>query len=260
MSKIILPNLLGNLENLRTKEEKIRADSCLLINSKEALGEHMKFIHACMDMLIWMHDCTINLDGDKSIAIAGLRIRLFNSTASSLRLLLSGYYQSTVSFIRDILEVSFLLDYFTLDDTSIQRWITKPEHKEFKPVNIRCALDKRDGFLEQKRKDSYKLLSSYGTHVTFDSYRLFNNNELLTIGPFFNQKFIENILFELAVSLPHPVLSCMKFESNLSIENLKTKKDFFINLESWWKVNINPNFADDNLDELNYWFKLIETT
>lgn len=57
---------------------------------------------------MWMHSRTIGADlNDNSIAMAGLKIRLFNSVATSLKLLLSGYYQGTVSFIRDILEITF---------------------------------------------------------------------------------------------------------------------------------------------------------
>lgn len=62
MSKIILPNLLDNLELLRTQEEKIRTDSCLLLNSQESLSEHIKLVHGCMDILIWIHSRTNDKD------------------------------------------------------------------------------------------------------------------------------------------------------------------------------------------------------
>lgn len=212
-----------------------------------------------MDMLVLMQNRTIGLDlDDRAVATAGLKIRLFNSVASSLKLLLAGYYQGSVSFIRDILEISFLLDYFTMDNSIIGRWIKDHGAKEFRPVNIRATLDKRDGLSEQKRKHRYKLLSAYGSHATFDGNRLFNNNELLTIGPFFNPKFLGNILFELAIMLPYPILSCMKFESNLSIEDYKVRKIFYTTLQSWWKINVNKDFPEDKLEELNTWFKLLE--
>lgn len=260
MSIIITPYLVENLESIKNKEDKIRTDSSLEINSQDNLKNHIELIHASLDILIWSHGRKTNLAHDRDIAIAGLRVRFFNSTNSSLKLLLSGYYQSAVAFIRDVLEISFLLDYFTLDDSAIERWIRNSDDNEFKQVTIRQRLDKRDNLKEQKRKQQYKLLSQYGTHATFDANRLFNNNDLLTIGPFYNKKFLENILFELTISLPHPVLSLMKFESNLSINDLKLKKDFFIILRDWWKAHLNPSLPDDNLDELDYWFKLIEST
>ena len=255
MSKIILPNLLDNLENLKSQEEKIRTDSCLLINSQQALHEHIKLLHASMDTLMWMYLRVGSLENNQQIAITGLKIRLFNSIASSLKLLLSGYYQSAVFFIRDILEISFLLDYFTLDEKSIERWIANPNTKEFKPVNIRTMLDKRDALSEKKRMHKYKLLSTHGTHATFDGNKLFNNNDLLTLGPFFNQKFLQNILFELAVLLPQPILSFMEFESNLTIEDLHAKKEFFITVQSWWKSNINQDFHNEEISEIEKLFK-----
>lgn len=257
MPKIILPNLLDNLESLKAQEEKIRVDSCLLINSQESLGEHIKFIHASMDMLMWMHNRTKELKTDKLVTIAGLRVRLFNAIACALKLLLTGYYQGAIAFIRDILEISFLLDYFILDETSIERWAKNPDDQEFKAVNIRKALDKRDGLSEQKRHHRYKLLSMYGTHASFDGNRLLSNNDLLTIGPFFSQKFLENILFELAVLQPHPTLSCMKFEANLSIQDFQAKKEFFTSLRSWWRININKNLGDEELCEINNYFELL---
>lgn len=150
------------------------------------------------------------------------------------------------------------MDYFTLDNSSIERWIKNCEGAEFRPVNIRTALDNRDGFSEQKRKDHYKLLSTYGSHASFDGNRLFNNNNLLSIGPFFNPKFLESIMFELAVLLPHPILSCMKFELNLSLDELTAKKDFFIDLQSWWKINMNKDLLEEELAELKDWFDLLK--
>lgn len=257
MSNIILPHLLDNLESLKNQEDKIRTDSSLLINSQEILRKHINLIYISMDMLMWMHGRTVNLESDRLIAIAGLRIRLFNSTSCSLKLLLSGYYQGAVSFIRDILEVSFLLDYFTLDETAIERWVKNPDINEFKSVNVRTILDSRNGLSEQKRRQKYKLLCTYGAHATFDGNKLFSNNNLLTIGPFFNQKFLENILFELTLLQPHPTLSLMRYESNLSIEDLQTKKEFFTTIQSWWKININSNFCDEEINEINQVFKLL---
>lgn len=257
MPKIILPSLLDNLESLKAQEEKIRVDSCLLVNSQESLTDHIKLIHASMDMLMWMYNRTKDLKTDRLVAIAGLRARLFNATACAFKLLLTGYYQGAVAFIRDILEISFLLDYFTLDESSIDRWTENPDAQEFKAVSIRTKLDARDDLSEQKRRHKYKLLSTYGTHASFDGNRLLSNNELLTIGPFFNQKLLENILFELTVLLPHPILSCMKFESNLSIQDLQTKREFFKTMQSWWKININQDFGDEEMNEINEYFELL---
>jgi len=41
-----------------------------------------------------------------------LAARLFNSGASAMKLLMGGFYQTAVMVMRDILETTFLLDYF----------------------------------------------------------------------------------------------------------------------------------------------------
>ncbi|MES2499713.1 MAG: hypothetical protein V4570_04195 [Pseudomonadota bacterium] len=251
MSKIILPNLLDNLEGLKSQEEQIRIDSCLLINSGQKLQEHIKLIHASMDAIMWMYRRTDNIENNQLIAFTGLKIRLFNSISCCLKLLLSGYYQGAISPIRDILEITFLLDYLTLDSESIERWVADSNSPEFKQVTIRRKLDDRDGLSEKKRNYKYKLLSTYGTHATFDGNKLFNNNNLLTLGPFFNQKFLENILFELAVLQSEPILSLMLFESNLRILDFHVKKEFLFNVQSWWKSNMNEDFYDAQLDEID---------
>ncbi|OQW69233.1 MAG: hypothetical protein BVN34_07025 [Proteobacteria bacterium ST_bin12] len=251
MSKIILSKLADNLEGLKSQEEQIRIDSCLLINSDQKLQEHIKLIHASMDALMWMYKRTDNIKNNQLIALTSLKIRLFNSISCCLKLLLSGYYQGAISPIRDVLEITFLLDYFTLDSESIERWVADSNSKEFKQVAIREKLDDRDGLHEMKRKYKYQLLSTYGTHATFDGNKLYNNNNLLTLGPFFNQKFLENILFELAVLQPEPILSLMSFESNLTISDFHLKKEFLINTQSWWKSNMNEDFHDSQLDEID---------
>ena len=106
-----------------------------------------------MDALMWMYRRTDNIENNQLIAFTGMKIRLFNSISCCLKLLLSGYYQGAISPIRDILEITFLLDYFTLDSESIERWVADSNSQEFKQLNIRKKLDDRDGLHEMKRKE-----------------------------------------------------------------------------------------------------------
>jgi hypothetical protein len=62
---------------------------------------------------------------------------------------------------RDLLEVTFLLDYFRTNEASIAEWrgCTESErNKKFGAYKVRTALDDRDGFTEQKREERYKRL------------------------------------------------------------------------------------------------------
>jgi hypothetical protein len=77
-------------------------------------------------------------------------------TAGAVQSLMAGYYQNSVMLQRDLLEVSFLLDYFCSNKTSIVEWrgCTESErNKKFGAYKVRTALDDRDGFTERKREE-----------------------------------------------------------------------------------------------------------
>lgn len=74
------------------------------------------------------------------LVIQLLGIRLFNGAAAALKQLLSGYYQVTVSSVRDVLETANLVDYFTIDPSLVSKWRTaddKERWKQFKPAVVR---------------------------------------------------------------------------------------------------------------------------
>ena len=59
---------------------------------------------------------------EDQLIIQLLGIRLFNSSASAVLDMLAGYYQNSVMQQRDLLEVSFLLDYFRTNPALIGEW------------------------------------------------------------------------------------------------------------------------------------------
>jgi hypothetical protein len=83
-----------------------------------------------------------------------LGIRLFNAAASGVKHALSGCYQTAFQQARDITETGFLLDYFRTSPEKIPVWKGADRAKQrklFDPVQIRKALDERDGDTEMKR-------------------------------------------------------------------------------------------------------------
>lgn len=101
-----MPWLPENLDNLHKKEEEIRTNSILLINGEPSLKERFEIIY---DSLNLIHDFTIiyRNQNDDELTVQYLGTRLFNSILSSINLLLDGYYQGSVVFQRDILEVGY---------------------------------------------------------------------------------------------------------------------------------------------------------
>jgi hypothetical protein len=89
--------------------------------------------------------------------------------------MLMGYYQNSVTMLRDLLETGFLIDYFAIDRPKIQerRQSNEKERKsKFAPAKIRQALDAHDKATEEKRAQIYKLMCNYGAHPTYEGFRL----------------------------------------------------------------------------------------
>src|SRR3546814_5877357 len=96
----------------------------------------------------------------KVIQVLGMRI--FNALGAALKLSLSGYHQNSALILRDVLETTFLIDYFSSNPEKIKCWRSadkKIRMKEFSPVKIREPLDARDGFTEKKRHAMNELFS-----------------------------------------------------------------------------------------------------
>lgn len=153
--------LLGLLEG----EQAIRGKSLRIIAQDDDLILHLAVAEAAMDLIDWLRKFPD--DSDDGIAVTKLWMRVFNSIASSLSLMLSGYYQSSAMIMRDILETVFLLDYFSGDSSLVAKWRTssaKDREASFKPYSVRVALDSRDGFTSRKREETYKMFCDLASH------------------------------------------------------------------------------------------------
>lgn len=130
-----------NFLRLHKGEESIRDLSIKAIESNADLVYHVQMIEKVMDILYTFIMCHIHENEDE-LALQCLGIRLFNSSASALKLSLSGYYQNSAQLLRDLLETTFLLDYFQTDKALIGVWRACKENersKEFAPAKIRLC-------------------------------------------------------------------------------------------------------------------------
>ena len=148
-----------NFHSLHEWEERLRAQSLSEIARAEDLACHMRALESAMNT-IEHYARNWETDDQNKLTIQLLGVRLFNGAAASLKLLLSGYYQPAAAHARDLLEASFLLDYFRGDDALIAVWRTAKERKQrdrFRPIVVRKALDARDRFTGEKRAEQYRL-------------------------------------------------------------------------------------------------------
>jgi hypothetical protein len=116
---------------------------------------------------------------------------------------MGGYYQNAVMLQRDLLEVSFLLDYFRSNRDRIAEWRGYTEsarNKNFRAFKIRTALDDRDGFTERKRAEHYARLCTLGAHASYQGFQLLQPNPggHAHCGPYFSERALNAVAAELA--------------------------------------------------------------
>jgi len=215
-----------NFHLLHEGEEGVRQLSVAAISVDTALSLHAGAIEAAMTALDHFTRGYQTEDQDQLI-IQLLGIRLFNGAAATLKQLLSGYYQVTVSSIRDVLETANLVDYFTIDPSLISKWRAaddKERWKRFKPAVVRDALSRRDGGNSKKNRDSiYSALSGYGTHPSPQGFRMLRRepNGPAQIGPFFELSTLKALMAELAKTVaPSGMHVIRHFENRTQLDHL----------------------------------------
>jgi hypothetical protein len=165
-----------------------------------------------------------------------LGIRLFNAATSSIKLALSGYYQTAFQHLRVFLESYFLVDYLRSNPAKISVWKEADKKtliREFGPGAIRVALDERDGFKQGKRKQTYDLISSHATHPSYRGFRLTTKNMLGEIEPFFNEENLLAWLQETAKMLTHGALIFDSHFHGIEQGLLAVRQKFHQDFSAW---------------------------
>lgn len=203
MGETLETTLLEKLTNLNNEEELNREKSLNMIKASDEFQLHIDSIEKSMDLL---HYFVMNSTEENEQTIRLLGIRLFNASASSLKLLLAGYYQTAASQIRDITETYFLLDLFCKIPSHIETWRTCTEddlRKQYSPAQVRKHLDSHDQFTGKKRERKYKFLSNVAAHPTPLSFRMLEPTpgEGVCCGPFFAEHALRALLEELAQAM-----------------------------------------------------------
>ncbi len=179
---------------------------------------------------------------DDDITILRLVIRVLNDAGASGKCALAGYYQQSISHIRDIIEVAFLLDLFWRKPDQIRVWreaSDRDRKKLFKPVKLRETLDQLDGRTDSARQEAYAFYSGHGTHVT-PNLEVISPNSQTQIGPFPSDKIIVLLTYDLtkwlcaatgyaAKSLDHRKIP----DSDRSLAFVKHKLDFAFAFTNW---------------------------
>jgi hypothetical protein len=243
-----------NFTLLHTGEEFLRGKSIAAIEDSEKFLEHAALIERSMDLINYFVR-QYKTENDDLLTIQLLGIRLFNAAASSIQLLLSGYYQTSALQQRDMLETIFLLDYFRTYPEKIAGWRqsdTKTRQKEFSPVVIRKALDERDDFTEKRREKAYKQLSELAGHPTYAGFRMLTPQPGgdAHCGPFFEATSFKAVYEELTKHLIQAGTGFMRFFPGKIAADQKMKISFMETQGQWFEKFYNQPFDRKQIEEL----------
>jgi hypothetical protein len=227
-----------NFHHLHTAEELVRSQNIEHIKTNNALSLHIHAIKESMNIIDYFsRRYEAENDEQKTLQILGLQI--FNQSASALKLILSGYYHASISIKRSMLETAFLLDYFSTDQALIKEWDENDEKTrtkgKFNPTNVRKALDERDDFEEEKRKQHYKRLSELGTHPTPVSFVMLKPipEGDFYYGPFFAPEMIKGSIEELALVSTQIAGKFSQFFEPKILQDTQIKASFSEVLDAW---------------------------
>lgn len=241
-----------NLTLLHRGEEELHTQAIALIEASDDLTLHVSMIERCMDMLQYVRENTPQMSDDQ-VVVALVGASVFNSTASGLKLLLSGYFQSSGLQIRYIMECGWLLDYLRTDAKLVQEWKTTPEEKRqnvFRPGKIRDALDKRDGFKEKKREAHYKRLCVLCGHPTFAGFAMLRPepNADAHMGPILVPSLLDACIQELVQVSVTASQAFIRFFPPKTLSDYKARVHFIDAIADWMErvFNTRPDPTPTN--------------
>jgi hypothetical protein len=199
------------------------------------LKDHLSLIHNGLNALHIALRLQSYQDGE-TLVVLRLCARTFNTTGAALKSARSGFFQPAFAMVRDLLEIEFLADLFTRDREHLRRWINleaKARKKEFQQVKVRTILDELDGFVKQRRKQEYELLSKYAAHVDPDGFQIISPGNMTQIGPFPSVDLLTAFLQEMAKHLTMACIHLMKLLHPLRPEVNSTRRAFDAELVKW---------------------------
>ena len=206
-----------------------------MIASDADLSQHLAVINISLECLSRFPELHKEKN-EEELAVLRLAIRCFNAGAASLRLLRCGYFQPAMMMVRDLVEVTFLMDLFKKEPSSLPEWIhmsEKERKKNFKPVSVRERLDKIDGYTSKKRYTAYDILSQYAAHVNPYGHFLISPDNMTRIGPFPEYRYFKPGIEELTTRLCHAAVTFCGLLKPDGEEELAVKASFLSGLNNW---------------------------
>lgn len=209
-----------------------RQDEFIL--SSPVLQKHVAMINEnlnCIERALRTYD---HRSTDELIVLR-LAARCFNSGAAALRLARMGYYNQCLSLVRDLMEVTLLLDLFERDPATISEWTNASEDgrfKKFSPIKVRLRLEeieKQSGKTPLNRQPTYQRFCTYGTHASPESFVLISPDTMTKIGPFPDEDRLKVMIEEI---VQHLTFAVIVFLSHLD-DAVELRGQFYDRADIW---------------------------
>ncbi len=232
-----------NLTSLHHQEEVLRARALEIIAANQGLLLQLQITEQAMNV------CDVfrqHITDDEDLKVVQIMsIRMFNALGTSLKLSLSGYSQTAALVMRDILETVFLVDLFAGEQLLITAWRNAPKAerwKHFKPAAVREALDKRDGFTSQKRRQAYDLFCDLAGHPNMTSHLMLRPapEADAVSGPFMSALTLEAVVSELG-RLAVQVGNCIVPFYPTDWQHGSAARQQFARVCNMWMANFYPD-------------------
>ena len=188
------------------REIQERKKSVKAIKRKQELQIPLGFIVEAAEIIIRVC-CLQNLNRDRE-TLTILGYRLSNNLIVASNMMLTGWWQNVAMIMRDILETIYLLYYFEIDRTKMEKWRTasrKERLKEFWPSNIRKVIKNviKKSIGESEKLDAldkrYSYYSELGSHPTFSGcLQAFYKEGVVSGLCFFDEDRLTTYLLEVA--------------------------------------------------------------
>lgn len=170
-------------------------------------------------------ECFLNLaprngEDEELIAIRELTYRVYKSLQSVTLLCMSGLEIPALSFLRDVVEIEYLLMYFIREPEKIKFWWhadRATRNQEFRPVVIRQKIAGNDRDLRKRLDLDYAGHSDILTHPTSTSLKLQKGIKIKSSSISHDKSIVSICLSEIAFhgKIQSSTLSSMSYEINL---------------------------------------------
>lgn len=135
------------------------------------------------------------------LAFQELISRTYETLQAVTLLTMGGLAHSANSLIREIVELEYLFEYFTIEPENFEQWLKADDEtrkKEYKPWKLREKIARGDIHLRDVLDKDYQGHSEYSTHITPNSIMLRQGYKLKSHSSKYDRTLVESVFTDVA--------------------------------------------------------------